>query len=81
MVAFELIVGSIGLVCLLLAFILNSFKQIGRESYMYNMLNFIGAFLLVYYAFTLNSIVFIILESIWGLVALYMISKKLIKRR
>ena len=72
--------GTVGLTLLLVTFILNIVKKIKRNSKIYNSLNFLGAGLLVYYSYTLNSIIFFILELIWALVALYFLIKLIIKK-
>lgn len=72
------VIGAIGVAMLLLAFGLNSFKKIDREGYAYNTLNCIGAYLLAWYAIELRITVFIILQSIWGTLALYGIIKRLL---
>jgi len=66
-----LIIGTIGMLCLLIAFILNLLKKITQDSLAYNTLNIIGGGLLTYYAYVLNSIPFLILEAIWTLFAIY----------
>lgn len=65
----SLLIGSIGLFFLLIAFIMNAVKK--KETKQYFLLNFIGASLLIYYAFTLNSYPFIILETVWAVFSLY----------
>lgn len=63
--------GSIGLLLLLAAFYLNVTKKVVRNTFTYNGLNLAGALILVYYAFVLDSKIFIVLESIWALISLY----------
>ena len=72
--------GTVGLILLLVTFILNIAKKIKRNSKIYNSLNFLGAGLLVYYSYTINSRIFFILELIWALVALYFLIKLIIKK-
>ena len=67
--------GSIGLLLLLVAFYLNVTKKIVRNTFTYNGLNLIGSLILVYYAFVLNSGIFIVLESIWAFISLYFLLK------
>ena len=74
------IFGMLGLGILLLAFILNHGKHKKRFTFTYNSLNFIGSLMLVYYAYTINSIVFIILNITWAVIALYFIAKKIKNR-
>ncbi len=65
------IYGFLGMVFLLVAFALNFLKKIKTESKIYSILNIIGSMLLEYYSYLLNSTPFIILQSIWGLFAVY----------
>ena len=65
------IIGIIGMIFLLTAFALNLFKKVTQDSSIYNLFNIVGAGLLAYYAYALNSIPFLILEIIWILFASY----------
>ena len=71
MINFAIIVGVIGMTFLLTAFALNLFKKVTQGSLIYNIFNIIGAGLLAYYAYVLNSLPFLILEAIWILFAVY----------
>ncbi|MCK4805675.1 MAG: hypothetical protein KAS91_00615 [Candidatus Pacebacteria bacterium] len=71
MINFAVIIGVIGMTFLLTAFALNLFKKVTRDSLIYNIFNIIGAGLLAYYAYVLNSVPFLILELIWILFAVY----------
>lgn len=71
MINLAVIVGVIGMIFLLTAFALNLFKKVTQDSFIYNIFNIIGAGLLAYYAYALNSIPFLILEAIWILFAVY----------
>ncbi len=65
------IIGIIGLVMLLVAFVLNQLSILNTETKIYNILNVLGGGVLSYYAIILNSIPFLILELVWALFALY----------
>ena len=71
MIDFTVTIGIIGMIFLLTAFALNLFKKITQDSLIYNISNIIGAGLLAYYAYALNSIPFLILEIFWILFAIY----------
>ena len=71
MINFATIIGVIGMIFLLTAFALNLFKKVTQDSLIYNIFNIIGAGLLAYYAYVLNSLPFLILETIWILFAVY----------
>jgi hypothetical protein len=66
-----LLIGTGGMMLILLAFALNLFKWIMQDSVSYSILNIIGAGMLTYYALILDSFPFIILQVTWGLFALY----------
>ena len=66
-----LIIGTIGMLFLLIAFVLNLFNKFTQGTVFYNILNIIGGGLLIYYAYALNSIPFLILEAVWTLFATY----------
>lgn len=66
----NILVGAIGAVVLLIAFVLEEIHKLSDESIVYDALNFIGAALLAVYAYLLQSIPFLILNTIWSLVAL-----------
>ena len=71
MINFAVIVGVIGMIFLLTAFALNLFKKVTQDSLTYNLFNIMGAGLLAYYAYALNSIPFLILQAIWISFAVY----------
>jgi ABC-type dipeptide/oligopeptide/nickel transport system permease component len=81
MVDLVTLAGSSGLFMLLLAFILESIGKLSHESYIYHTLNFIGAFILAYYAITLGSMVFLFLEIAWGMFSLYKLFSRFVKDR
>jgi len=66
-----LVSGVTGLLLLLVAFVLGLFNILNQKSELYNVLNLLGALLLAVYAYSLSSIPFLILESVWGCFALY----------
>ncbi|KKR87890.1 MAG: hypothetical protein UU34_C0002G0007 [Candidatus Curtissbacteria bacterium GW2011_GWA1_41_11] len=68
---FNFAIGVIGLFLLLISFILNSIKKLNQESFNYNLINLGGAGFLIYYAFTIDSLPFLILESVWAVFAGY----------
>ena len=63
-------IGFLGLVLILIAFVLNEFHRINANSKSYDVLNAVGAVLLAYYAFALNSLPFVVLNVIWAAVSL-----------
>ena len=74
------VMGAVGLVILLIAFFLNEFKILRTESPFYSIFNAIGAFLLADYALSIGSIVFVILEILWGVFAVIKLSLVLIRK-
>ena len=76
-----LVIGLLGMILILIGFILEEFsKRITRDSVNYNLLNISGSGLLVIYAYLINGIPFLILNSIWFLVALTKLYKIVTKR-
>jgi len=71
MIDSAVIIGVIGMIFLLTAFSFNLFKKVTQDSLIYNIFNIIGAGLLAYYAYSLNSVPFLILQAIWIFFAVY----------
>lgn len=64
------LIGVIGAVIILTAFLLNQTNKLKNDAILYDLLNFCGSVLLTVYAILLNSIPFVILNIIWGGVSL-----------
>ena len=64
------IVASLGVIILLIAFLLNLYKQVAPESRIYTLLNFIGAATCGYASFMISFYPFVVLEGIWAAFAL-----------
>lgn len=64
------IVGVIGAFIILVTFMLNQSGKLSIESRSYDIANAAGSFILIAYAFMLNSIPFIILNGVWFVVSL-----------
>ena len=65
-----MIVGSIGVGLLLVAFVLNLVNVVSEHSSLYLLMNLVGAFLAAYYALATGSYPFVVLEIVWGMAAL-----------
>ena len=62
----NLFIGIVGMLCVLTAFVLDEFfRRFNRDTFSYNILNFVGAALLVYYGFTLRGWPFVALNLVW----------------
>ena len=59
-----------GALIILVAFFLNETHRISEDSFVYDGMNLVGSLLLMGYAFSLKSLPFLILNSIWFVVAL-----------
>ncbi len=68
---FTSLVGVMGLVILLVAFIFNVRKKTRYKITLYYLMQLIGSGLLFVYAYLTASQIFFILEGVWGMVALY----------
>jgi hypothetical protein len=67
----ELIFGIIGMSLILIAFFMDEFyyKKFNQDTVQYNLLNIIGSGCLMFYAITLVSWPFIILNTAWLITA------------
>jgi len=65
-----LVIGSIGVGILLLAFVLNILKRLDENSPAYLAMNIAGAVLSGWYALTSDIIPFVVLETVWAGAAL-----------
>ena len=66
----SLLAGIVGVVCILVAFLLDEFyDKINAETMPSNLLNIVGAGLLVYYAYALQSWPFVALNAVWLIAA------------
>ena len=78
------IIGFVGVGLLLMAFVLNLLRRISEQSNIYLVLNATGAFMAAFYAYTESLLPFVILELVWGGVALLRllgpITKRLLRR-
>ncbi len=77
MLNYQIIIGSVGVGLLLIAFVLNLFKKLTQESLIYISLNVFGAGLSCYASVLIDYIPFVILEAVWTLVALAALLKGL----
>lgn len=64
------LIGSLGVLILLLAFALNLLNKLTEKSIAYLTMNFIGALMAAWYAYTGKIIPFVILEIVWAITAL-----------
>jgi len=69
------IIASIGVIILLIAFLLNLYKKLPAGSKLYSLLNFAGAAICAFSSYMIRFYPFIMLESIWSLVALVSLIK------
>ena len=66
----SVIIGSVGVGLLLVAFFLSLFGMLDPKGTAYSALNVVGAGLSCYASVLIDYVPFIILEGVWGLVAL-----------
>ncbi|OGY98665.1 MAG: hypothetical protein A2855_01395 [Candidatus Liptonbacteria bacterium RIFCSPHIGHO2_01_FULL_57_28] len=66
----DLLIGIAGATLILLAFVLNELHIWSEDSLAYDVTNFIGGALLVWYAWLIHSWPFVVLNGVWTLVAL-----------
>lgn len=75
------IIATFGVSILLIAFFLQALKVIKTESAIYNLLNLIGAAIAGYASWLISFTPFIVLESVWCVVALYSLTKSYTKKK
>lgn len=72
----SLMLGIVGMLCILIAFILDEFvKRFNQNTVGYNLLNIMGAGLLLYYAFSIRGWPFMVLNAVWLLAAVIKLGK------
>lgn len=64
------IIGYTGMVLILFAFIMNQIHRWRDDSLKYDVVNAVGATVLIAYSFLIQSIPFLVLNGIWALVSL-----------
>jgi len=69
------IIASIGVIILLIAFLLNLYKKLSADSKVYSLMNFIGAGICCFASWMVSFYPFVILEGVWGFVALVSLFK------
>ena len=62
-----LLIGILGMVCILIAFLLNQLKVWKQEMLIYDLTNAIGSFLLGLYAYVGEVWPFLVLNAVWFL--------------
>jgi cell shape-determining protein MreD len=75
------LIGSVGVGLLLVAFALNLVRVLKESSTAYLLMNFIGAAMSAWYAWASELVPFVILEGVWALVSLIRLGSKGIKKR
>ena len=74
-----MLLGSLGVGLLLVAFALNLLKKVSESSPLYLGMNVVGAALAAWYAYEGQAIPFVVLELVWAttaLVRLVLVTKK-----
>jgi len=76
------ILGLFGMLCILVAFILDEFwKKFNQETVKYNLLNIFGAGMLVYYGYIIKGWPFVILNGVWCIAAILKLVKVMNKKK
>ncbi|MGH7928533.1 MAG: CBU_0592 family membrane protein [Candidatus Binatia bacterium] len=71
----EDLVGLVGMLALVSAFLLNLTGNLSAASMIYKVLNLVGAAILAWYGVVKETYIFTVLETIWALAALYSMVK------
>ncbi len=64
------ILASIGVIILLVAFLLNLYRKLPAQSWIYKVLNMVGAGICCFSSYLISFYPFVALEAVWALVAL-----------
>lgn len=75
-----LVVGVVGALLALAAFVGNEFGWVSADSFVYDLVNFVSALMLLYYALTTRAYPFMITNSVWALVSGVDVFKYLLQR-
>ena len=76
MIEINTLVGILGMLFILTAFILDEFvKKFNQDTIQYNVSNIVGAGLLAYYAFSLSAWPFVVLNVVWVIAAVIKLVK------
>ncbi|HYC39876.1 MAG TPA: hypothetical protein VEB63_05250 [Chitinophagaceae bacterium] len=73
--AYNDLIGTIGVAVILLAYFLNTTSMIEKNGRLYYVMNIVGAALATYAALLINYWPFVILEAAWTLVSIYGLMK------
>ena len=77
-----LVIGIIGMLCILVAFIMEEFwKKFNPNTLKFNLLNIFGSGLLMIYALSLRGWPFLILNGVWLIAALVKLIELLERRK
>ena len=68
-------IGILGLVFLLIGFYLEETGKAGKKHVYYNLLNLSGSVLLLLYAWYFKALIFVVLNIIWSIIAVYYLIK------
>lgn len=66
----ETLIGTIGSILILIAFILNQVHKWKDTYKVYDFFNFLGSIFLLIYAISLESYPFIVINTLWAIVSL-----------
>ncbi len=76
----EQIIALVGFLLIIAGLGLNVLKKVKRYSIEYNGLNLAGFLLLLWYAFSINDIVFEAVFGAWGLISLFFLIKRIVDK-
>ncbi len=79
MIDYSLVVGSVGVGTLLVAFLLNLLRLLSQDGYAYIMMNIVGAGLACYASVMIGYVPFVILEAVWMLVAVVGLARLVVR--
>lgn len=74
------VVGAVGMVALLTAFLANIAGRLQSDSLTYNAANAIGAGILAWYSMQVGVWIFAVLESVWAIAAVWRLARAVAAR-
>jgi hypothetical protein len=71
------LIGFVGVALLLIAFLLNMFRLLRSDGYLYMSLNLVGAALACYSSYLISFLPFVVLEGVWAVAAMAAMARAL----
>jgi hypothetical protein len=70
--------GLIGVILILIAFLVENLFKGQKKKFYYNLLNMFGSIMLFLYAYSTNTTIFMFLNAVWVMIAIYFMIRYLL---